>query len=223
MPKTKTKPSPLDVDALLAFHRATFGDARMEDDEDTAPPPAAAGGNDPQDRDGDDLDDNNLGDPGKRALEAERREKRAAQRAARESEARAKELAEKIAERERAEMDDQTRLAAERDDWKKKYEEQAAVAAARELELLRRDVAHDKGLPAGLARRLNGSNREELEADAVQFMGDLPTPLPQTPRAPRPDPSQGSGHEAKGGRPTTVADAMREARAERDRRGGNNH
>ena len=208
------KPSPLDVDALLAFHRATFGDARMEADD-------PDGGHDAPETDNERPTPADLGDPGKKALAAERAAKREAEKKANEAAARAAELEAKIAEFERSKMDAQDRLAAERDDWRKKYEEQAAVAAARELELLRRDVAHDKGLPPGLARRLQGSSREELEADADQLMGDLPTPQPQTPRVPRPDPSQGSAHEAKGGRPTTVADAMREAREASARRNGN--
>ena len=151
------KPSPLDVDALLAFHRATFGDARMEADD-------PDGGHDAPETDNERPTPADLGDPGKKALAAERAAKREAEKKANEAAARAAELEAKIAEFERSKMDAQDRLAAERDDWRKKYEEQAAVAAARELELLRRDVAHDKGLPPGLARRLQGNSREELEA-----------------------------------------------------------
>lgn len=41
------------------------------------------------------------------------------------------------------------------------------------LEAIRLEVAQSKGLTAGQARRLMGSTREELEADAAQFVADL--------------------------------------------------
>lgn len=51
-------------------------------------------------------------------------------------------------------------------------------------------VALDKGLPANLARRLQGESREDLEADADELMSQFGTT--STTRAPAPDRSQGS-------------------------------
>ena len=217
---SKIKPSPLDVDELLAFHRTQFGDARMEadtDDPGSSDDAAAEKRQDDTDdrSDGDDRDGDRLGDAGKRALDAERRRARAAEREAREAAARAAELETKIAEYKRAEMDDQERLAAERDDWRKKYEEQAAELAARDLDILRRDVAAEKGLPAGMARRLSGTTREELEEDADDLATLVAKPTDITPaaRAPKPDPSQGAT--GSGSRAATVTAAMERYMASR--------
>lgn len=45
-----------------------------------------------------------------------------------------------------------------------------------EHEILRRDVATDVGLPKALAARLNGSTKEELEADAKSLLALVSTP-----------------------------------------------
>jgi hypothetical protein len=116
-----------------------------------------------------------LGDAGKKALDAERREKRAAERRAAELEARLKEFedrdkseAQKLAERaEKAEAD------------------LAALQAAS----LRAEVALEKGLTPAQAKRLIGATREELEADADELLEALGAQ--NGPRAPRPDPNQG--------------------------------
>jgi len=49
-------------------------------------------------------------------------------------------------------------------------------AATLRLENLRRDVASEKGLTHSQARRLIGSTREELEADADDFLQSIPKP-----------------------------------------------
>lgn len=54
-------------------------------------------------------------------------------------------------------------------------------AADLELNQLRRDVADAKGLPASLIKRLNGTTREELEADADDLLDTLPKPEPPAP------------------------------------------
>ena len=108
---------------------------------------------------------------------------------AREWERRAKEnkgAADKLAQFEDANKTEMQKLterleAAERD------------LAARETAALRSEVALEKGLSASQARRLLGSSREELEADAEQLIADLGEQ--GKPRPPRPDPNQG--------RPTT--------------------
>lgn len=221
------------VRRILDFHRAQFGGARMEaDDSDSGGDDGGDGGR--QGRDGQDgreerrgsdrdrgqrdrdrgrEDDSDSGDDeglsagGKRALEAERRSRREAEKARREAEKDAKALAEKVAEFERAQMSEQERTAAERDDWRKKYEDLNAALAERDLEILRRDVAAEKGLPAGMARRLNGTTREELESDADELvtMVAVPESSPQ-PRTPKPDPSQGVT--SSGTRASTVAAVM---------------
>lgn len=54
----------------------------------------------------------------------------------------------------------------------KATELQAAVAAA-EARAARMEVALEKGLTATQAKRLVGTTREELEADAIQLLADL--------------------------------------------------
>lgn len=116
-----------------------------------------------------------LGDAGKKALDAERREKRAAEKRAAELEARLKEFedrdkteAQKLAERaEKAERD----------------------LAAIQQNALRAEVALEKGLTPSQAKRLIGATREELEADADELLKDLGDA--GKPRAPKPDPNQG--------------------------------
>lgn len=69
-----------------------------------------------------------------------------------------------------------------------------AAAAERERDdargrLDRLEVALEKGLTPSQAKRLVGSTREELEADADDLLKDLGDS--QKPRSPRPDPNQG--------------------------------
>ena len=97
-----------------------------------------------------------LGDAGKKALDAERREKRAAEKRAAELEARLKEFE----DRDKAES---TR-AIERAEAAEK------AAAAAEARALRLEVASEKGLTAAQAKRLVGESREELEADAQELL-----------------------------------------------------
>ena len=206
------------VDRLLAHHRATFGDARMQTDDppdEAGTDPAGSGETRtdspkpaPPPQTDDRRDAEHLGDPGKKALAEERKAKAAEKR-------RADEAERKLAELERERMTDAEKVVAERDDWRKKYEEQAAQLAARDLDLLRRDVASEKGIPAQLARRLDGTTREELETDADALKSLLPDP--GAPRTPKPDPSAGSTGDK--GKPTSVADAMARYQARRERSG----
>lgn len=119
-----------------------------------------------------------LGDPGKRALVAEReaREQATAQAAA---------------------------LQKQIDDASKTAEEKAAEAlaeaqqraSAAETRAAKYDAAANAGLPLELAPRLVGSTPEELAADAVNLkaqLGATPAGTPK-PGTPRPDPSQGGG------------------------------
>lgn len=89
-----------------------------------------------------------------------------------------------------------------------KLAERATAAEKRVQELetrgMRLEVASEKGLTAGQAKRLMGSTREELEADADDLLATFKAAVPA---APRPDPSQGA-------RPTS-AEALADAEFEK--------
>jgi hypothetical protein len=100
-----------------------------------------------------------LGDAGKRALEAERAARKAAEKERDAAAARLKE----IDDRDKTESQKATERA----------EAAEKKLAETESRLLRSEVATAKKLPAGLAARLTGSTREELEKDADQLLEDL--------------------------------------------------
>lgn len=87
-------------------------------------------------------------------------------------------------------QDAEARLAKIDEDGKSELEKAIARAEAAEksaadaeAKRLRLQVATDKGLPAGLAARLQGSTLEELEADAAELLESFP---PATPSAAAP-------------------------------------
>jgi len=113
---------------------------------------------------------------------------------------------------------------AKKTDEQKLADELAALKAdssTAKSEKLRLEVALDKA-PEGLspakirklAERLRGSNREELEADAVELFADFgaaKTPDegdPSKPGQPKPDPAQGSRGTPPAGRPTSMGAAI---------------
>lgn len=100
-----------------------------------------------------------LGDAGKRAIQAEREARAAAEKAARDAQAKLKEIedAQKSEEQKRQEAADAALKEAE-----------AAKAKA-----LRYEVAAAKGVPLTQAHRLQGATKEDLEADAEAFLKDL--------------------------------------------------
>ncbi|PZQ50294.1 MAG: hypothetical protein DI570_25435 [Phenylobacterium zucineum] len=117
---------------------------------------------------------NALGDPGKRAIVAER------QRA--------------DTERQRADalqkqIDDAGKTAEQKKDDEVKAAN--ARADASDLKALKYEVAATKGIDLQLASRLNGTTKAEIEADAE----NLKTLLGAKPGGgtPKPDPSQGKG------------------------------
>lgn len=122
-----------------------------------------------------------LGDAGKRALDAERKARKAAEKRAAEAEAliRAAEDAEK-SEAERL----QTQIA--------ELSRQAEAATARAD---RFEVAAAKGLSASQARRLVGATREELEADADEMKAEFGLDREPVRRAPREDLKPGASNE----------------------------
>lgn len=97
-----------------------------------------------------------LGDAGKKALDAERREKRAAEKRAAELEARLKEF------------EDRDKTESTRAIERAEAAEKAAAAA--EARALRLEIAAEKGLTPAQAKRLVGESREELEADADELL-----------------------------------------------------
>jgi hypothetical protein len=110
------------------------------------------------------------------------------------------------------------RLAEIEDSQKTEAQKQAeAFAAAQEraaqaeLRAMRLEVAHAKGLTPSQAKRLVGSTREELEADAEEILADFRTLATAGGKtAPKPDPSQGSRPGAKmSGREQGLAEAER--------------
>lgn len=97
-----------------------------------------------------------LGDAGKKALDAERREKRAAEKRAADLEARLKEF------------EDRDKTESTRAIERAEAAEKAAAAA--EARALRLEIAAENGLTAAQAKRLVGETREELEADAKELL-----------------------------------------------------
>lgn len=109
-----------------------------------------------------------LGDAGKKALDAERKARREAEAALKDVQAQLKELTDKDKSEADKLRESVATLTKERDD-----------SAAK---VLRFEVASAKGLTAAQAKRLSGSTREELEADADElvemFKGTGSTPPP---------------------------------------------
>lgn len=104
-------------------------------------------------------DDDKLGDGGKKALDAERKARRDAEKKASDLEARLKELEDK-------DKSEGERLAARL----AQAEKDKADAESRALRL---EVAAAKGLTPTQARRLVGTTIEELEADADELLSSF--------------------------------------------------
>ena len=130
-----------------------------------------------------------LGDAGQKALQAERREKRAAEKRANELAARLKQ----IEDRDKGESEKIAERLAE-------AERRAEQADQRALRL---EVASEKGLTAVQAKRLVGATREELEADADELLETF-----KVNNKPKPDPAQGRGQ----GKPDKREQGLEQAR-----------
>ena len=122
-------------------------------------------------------DPGELGDGGKKALEAERKRANALD----------KQLKAFQAERDAAEAEKLTEL----ERAQKAAKEASERLAEYEKTTMRQKVALDAGLPAALVARLQGDDEESLIADAESLMALL-----NTPTTPKPDPSQGAKGEA---------------------------
>lgn len=116
---------------------------------------------DPKDQPKDDPknEPDDLGEAGKKALEKERRARRQAEKDAKDVSERLK----AIEDKDKSEAD---KLRDERDDAVKARDE----ARANELRL---QIATDKGLTPAQAKRLVGTTKEELEADADDFLESI--------------------------------------------------
>jgi hypothetical protein len=139
---------------------------------------------------------------GKKALEQERTARREAEKANADLAKRLKEFE----DADKSELEKATTAAAEA----------AKRAEEAELKALRLEVAGDKGLTPSQARRLVGSTKEELEADADQLLEDFAAnakPAPKVP--PRPKPPAGSKDK---GDPGELEGKERAAAALRDMR-----
>lgn len=139
-----------------------------------------------------------LGDAGKKAIAAERR--------------RADNLEKEL---KALKLDAETRANAELSELerlKKEADELRAGKTASELNALRFSVALEKGIPANLAGRLQGADRESIEADAIS-LSELIGSKPPTP--PRADPSQGPKSSVGESSPAQqFADALKQARGQ---------
>lgn len=92
--------------------------------------------------------------------------------------------AEQFDQLQAANQTDLERATSEAADWKARFEAAESARAEAELTALRHSVAVAKGLPAALAKRLTGSTREEIEADADDLLEVAPAR-----RGPKPDPN----------------------------------
>jgi len=113
--------------------------------------------------------DEPLGEPGKRALVAEREARGKAEKA----------RADRQRESEDSKQTAEQKAAEEREALQRTAMENAAKA-------LRYEVAAEKGLDLKLATRLTGTTREELEADAEVLMGLIPKAEPNSELTPTP-------------------------------------
>ena len=141
------------------------------------------------------IETTDLGDAGKKAIAAERRR----------ADTFEKEL-------KALRLDAETRANAELSElerFKKENEELRNSKTASDLESIRYSVALEKGLPAALAARLQGNDRDSFSTDADNLLQLVGTPQ----SAPRPDPSQGPHSDAGTLSPAQqLADVIRTAR-----------
>ena len=125
-----------------------------------------------------------LGDPGKKALAAERDARKAAERRFTEAEARLKEIEDaNLSELQKAQRD---------------AEEYRSKLASLQVENARSRIALEKGVPSDLIEFIVGEDEEQMAAKADLLMSRLNS----TPSTPKPDFTQGaSGAPAPATRP----------------------
>lgn len=136
--------------------------------------------------------DEPLGEGGRKALQAEREARKAAEKAT-------ADLAAKIKEFEERELSEKDRLA------KQLAEAQEQAATARS-EALRLRIAAETDLPSDLHEFLVGDDEEQLRAKAEKLKAATAAGVR---RSPQPDPSQGAKPDSQGPGQLTQADLNR--------------
>jgi len=156
--------APGGIEALFAFNRALFGDAVMEAGEGGDGGADGAGGEPAGTPAGGESGAGNepLGDGGVKALQAEREARKAAEKIAADREARIRELEDATKSTDDRERERVANL-------EKSDREKEGTISGLESKLLRYEIAAAKGLDLKAALRLQGSTREEIEADADEF------------------------------------------------------
>lgn len=119
-----------------------------------------------------------LGDAGKRALEAERKAKRDAERRAAEAEARVKEF------------EDSQKSELEKAAARAEAAEKAAAEA--QAKALRLEIAEEMKVPSNLRRFLTGTDEDSLREQAESLVNELAAAMEASRTTPRPDVSQGA-------------------------------
>jgi hypothetical protein len=122
-----------------------------------------------------------LGDPGTRALDAEREARRAAET--------------KLAEFEAARQADEDAKLSELDRFRKQAQELQASDSAKDSVIMRMRFAMENQVPTAWVDRLKGNTAEELAADWATLQPTLVPPVPpvdpNAPRVPSPVPNPG--------------------------------
>lgn len=152
--------APGGIEALFAFNRSLYGDAVMEAGE--GGEGGSEGGQEGQGEGAGAAGAEELGEGGQKALKAERDARKAAEKLASDREARIRELEDATKSEDEKRNERFTNL-------EKSDREKETAIAERDAKLLRYEVAAAKGLDLKAALRLQGSTKEELEADAEEF------------------------------------------------------
>lgn len=130
-----------------------------------------------------------LGDSGKRALAANRKAAREAERKASETQKRLDAALAQLKEFEDASKSEAQKREEAFEAARAEAASEKARAEAAANELMRYQVGAEKGIKPTLIGRLQGSTREEIEADADRLLADLGGL--EAPRKPKPDPYLG--------------------------------
>lgn len=144
----------------------------------------------------DEAKDETLGEGGLKALQAEREARSVAEK-------QIADLNNRLKEFEDSQKTDAEKKSEAEAEQRRQFEETTAAKAEAESRLLRYEVAADKGIDLKFVNRINGSTKEELEADADAFLELLGR---VTPNPPKPDPSAGRGAEQV--KPSSLQDAI---------------
>jgi hypothetical protein len=207
--------NPLSIQALIDFHRETFGGWKMEGDDGE---PEQSGGNPEGGKpDGEQTGDKPLGPNGEKALQAERDARKAAETKAQQAAADQQSLMQRLAEAlgvkdkdAKSTTDDivatlQAQMATlTRNNLVLEVANENQITDKDDLGLLRDFTGNEDGLRK-LAARLKPSSTDTGNNGGTNGR-----------RPPTPDQSQGRGAGADGARPSSVAQVMADRRAARE-------